>query len=359
MNNIEIPIEKSVIGFWEIPYERKLEERGLYPFSSLNFMSGGMELHEISLIAGEAGSGKTTLVSTIITNMLRDGEKIFCVYGESTKEKQAMQTYRQMTPYGDDTYTKVEYYKNNKRTNISQYFVSETAEKTIKETTKDKLYYYDTRSGMSIPKIIEAIEYSRVKYGIKYALLDNLTQIEIATDNEVREVKDGMELLRRYVIEHPIHIIVLAHYRKSADYSSLRRHLGEVMGTSAIGQKVATAMNIIRLDNVDRSNKNKSYQSLKNIIELHGWDLDRQNNKGDYEITAVIELMKTRFERLGFVCLGFNRKTQTFFEIKKHFEKDKDSKGEQPILYENKSISEKAKSYFEGEQITDNDDLPF
>lgn len=358
MNTKTIDLEKSIIDFSTIDYTRALEERGLYPFYTLNYMSGGMELHEMSLIAGEAGSGKTTLVSTIISSMLKDGEKIFCVYGESTLRKQAIQTYRQMTPYGDDTYEKVIYEKNGKKTNIAQYFVSKSAEQTIKEKTKGKLFYYDTKRGMSISKIIEAIEYARINYGIKYALLDNLTQIEIATDNEVREVKDGMESLRKYVIENPVHIMVLAHYRKASDYNTLRRVLGEVMGTSAIGQKVATAMNIIRLDNVDRSVKNKSYCSLKKIIEYNGWDLDKKNDKGDYEITAVLELMKTRFERLGFVCLGFNRKTQTFFEIKKHLNLNDEEK--EPVLYDNTSTVGVSKTnIFDCCSLSEDEDLPF
>jgi len=353
----DISLEKSIIDFSTIEYSRELEERALYPFSSLNYMTGGMELHEISLIAGEAGAGKTSLVSTIIASMLKDGEKIFCVYGESTIKKQALQTYRQLTPYGDDSYEYIEYEKNGKRTNIGQYFVSKTAEASIKEKTKEKLFYYDTRRGMSIKKILEATDYSLKKNKTHYGLLDNLTQIELATNDEVRETKDGMEDLRRYVIDNPIHEIVLAHYRKSNDYTNLRRTLGEIMGTGAIGQKVATAMNIIRLDNIDRSNKNKSYISLKNVMELNDWDLDKKNDKNEYEITAVIEVLKTRFNRLGFVAIGFNRKTQTFFEIKKHYNNTKND--DSPKLFEKTEAKKTLSSFDDILLLVEDDSLPF
>ena len=44
-----------IIDFSTIPYERKLEERALYPFGTLNFLTGGMELGEITVIGGETG----------------------------------------------------------------------------------------------------------------------------------------------------------------------------------------------------------------------------------------------------------------------------------------------------------------
>ena len=46
---------KYIIDFSTIPYERKLEERALFPFRTLNFLTGGMELGEITIIAGETG----------------------------------------------------------------------------------------------------------------------------------------------------------------------------------------------------------------------------------------------------------------------------------------------------------------
>ena len=52
---------KYILDFSTIPYERKLEERCLFPFSTLNFLTGGMELGEITILAGETGcvDGKT------------------------------------------------------------------------------------------------------------------------------------------------------------------------------------------------------------------------------------------------------------------------------------------------------------
>lgn len=295
-----------IIDFSTIPYERKLEERALYPFSTLNFLTGGMELGEISIVAGETGSGKTTLISMCVAEIIKH-DKVFCIYGESTIEKQAHAHYRQMTPYNDNDYTFVNYYKDGQKTNVGKFFVSESAEQKIKEQTHKKLFYYDPRGGMDINSILEVMRIAYEKGGIKYYIIDNLMQIEALSNDEVKEMKDSFERLRRFVIDNKIHCVVLAHYRKSNDYGVFRRRLEEIAGTSAIGNKCATALNIIRLDNVDKDSKYS--KAFAKLLETNGYDFD--------ECDALIEVLKTRHNKLGFVGLKYNRKTNTYYEAKR------------------------------------------
>ena len=296
-----------IIDFATIPYERELEERALYPFSTLNFLTGGMELGEISIIAGETGSGKTTLVSMCVAEIIKQ-DKCFCIYGESTLKKQAHAHYRQMTPYNDNDYMFVNYYKNGQKTNVGKFFVSESAEKKIKEQTAKKLFYYDPKGGMDINSIMEVMRVAYEKGGIKYYIIDNLMQVSLETNDEVKEMKDNFEQLRRFVIDNKVHCVVLAHYRKSNDYGVFRRRLEEIAGTSAIGNKCATALNIIRLDNVDKQSKYS--RSFAKLLETNGYDFE--------ECDAIIEVLKTRHNKLGFVGLKYNKKTNTYYEIKRN-----------------------------------------
>lgn len=317
-------IRDAIIDFSDIPYERRLEERALYPFGTLNYLTGGMELGEMSVIAGETGAGKTTFISQCVAKMI-ETDKVFCIYGESTLKKQAYAQYRQMTPYNDVDYTYICYEKRGKRTNIGQYFVSEAAENRVLEKTARRLYYYDTRYGMTVPQIVKALDCAHRELGIRYFLIDNVMQIETATENEVKEMKDGIEVLRRYVIDHNVHCILVAHYRKSQDYTMIRRRLEEICGTSAIGNKMATALNIMRLDNIDRSIR--GYKNLEAVCEANNYKLD--------EADSVVEVLKTRHNRLGFVCLKYNRQTNTYYECQKIDQ----TKGEpeKPVLYAKQS----------------------
>jgi len=316
-------IKDAIIQFSKMPYRRELPERALYPFSQLNYLTGGMELGEISIIAGETGSGKTTLISQIVDYMIKD-DKVFCVYGESTLEKQQQNAYKQMAGYGKEKYEYVEYLKNGRKTNIGAYFVNKEVEQKIREKTNKRLYYYDTKFGMTIDKITEVIDYCFTKGGIKYFVLDNLMQIETTTADEVKEQKDCFEKLRRYVTENGIHIVVLAHYRKSADVNTIRRRLEEIAGTSAIGNKCATAINIIRLDNVDKSGK--SYKTLRSIVRLNNYDLDQAD--------AVMEVLKTRFNKLGFVCVKYDKVSNSYYECDK-LDGEK-QEPEKSVVYESK-----------------------
>ena len=331
-----------IIDFSTIPYKRQLEERALYPFGTLNFLTGGMELGEISIIAGETGSGKTTLASMCVNEIIKH-DKCFCIFGESTLEKQAHAQYRQMTPNDDSNYSFVNYYKDGVKTNVGKFYVSESAEQRIKEQTAKKLFYYDPRGGMDIESILSVMEVAYEKGGIRYYVLDNIMQIETFTNDEVREMKDSFEKLRRFVIDNKIHCVVLAHYRKSNDYGVFRRRLEEIAGTSAIGNKCATALNIIRLDNVDKNSKYS--QSFAKLLEKNGYDFE--------DCDAIIEVLKTRHNKLGFVGLKYNRRTNTYFESRKT--NNSQEEDDKPVLF-----APKQSIYEELQPIEDFDgQLPF
>jgi KaiC/GvpD/RAD55 family RecA-like ATPase len=317
-------IKQYVLDFAELPYERRLEERALYPFSTLNFMTGGMELGEMSIIAGETGSGKTVMISNIVGQIISDGDKVLCIYGESTIEKQQNSAYRQYAPYKENGYDYVVYKKNGKATNIGQYFVDKENEQIVKEKTKGKLYYYKIKLGMTPEIILDVIDYCHRVLGIKYFVIDNVMQLDTEND-DVKEVKDAIEHFRRYVIDYMIHIAFVAHYRKGMEVGQIRRRIEEIAGTSAIGNKMATAINVIRLDNIDK--KSKQYKSLEYICNANNQNIDNAS--------AVIEVLKTRFNKLGFIALGYNKMKNSHYELHEY---NKEKQDKEPVLQEIKLI---------------------
>lgn len=313
-------VKEFILDFAAIPYKRELEERAVLPFNELNYLIGGLELGEISIIAGETGSGKTTFISQCITEIIKN-DKVMCIYGESTIEKQTAALFRQMTPYSQENYIYKQYSKNGKKTNIGQYFISEEQEQFIRKKTAKKLFLYDPNKGMKIDNIINAIKIAHEKGNINYFLIDNIMQFETVSMNEIKEIKDNVEVLRRYAIDNKIHLILVAHYRKAQDYSMIRRRIEDILGTSAIGNKCATAINIIRTDNIvktnDKGKESGGWKALKELLNNNGYSENTIDN-----CNSIIEVLKTRHNRLGFVAMSYDKITNTYSECNKEREVD-------------------------------------
>ena len=99
---------------------------------------------------------------------------------------------------------------------------------------------------------------------------------------------------------------------------------------------------VLRMDKIDH--ETKQYKMLKKLVELNNYNLD--------DADCLIKVAKTKGRKLGFVCLKFNRITNSYYECKKIDEK-KDDDGK-PILFASRlPISELA-------PIEDDDmELPF
>lgn len=347
-----IKLENAVLDFGDIPYTRELEERALFPYTYLNKLTGGITQGTITVIVADAGAGKTTMVSDCINKMIKDGDKVFAMFGEGTIKDQIDKMYRQMTPYGKDTYNYVPYKKNGRNTNIGGYFVTEECEREIKERTRGKLYIYDIRYGTTITNIIQAIDYAIKTYGVKYFILDNASQIETVSNAETKELKDAFEMLRQVAIDRQIGIIVLAHYRKQNDVTKFRRDMTEIMGTSALSQKGATVLTLYRMDYLDRSTP--YFKSFEKLMEENGWLLNEKNKHGDYKVSCIVEVLKSRNGSLGFCALAFNPLTQTYYQIERIGKED-----DKPVLHTEKPVVEQKQGFLSDLQEVKEEDLPF
>lgn len=299
-------MSSTIIEAAKIPYDRELAPRALYPFGELNYLTGGMELGEVSIIAGETGSGKTTVISQIQNKIIKDGDRVLTFFGESTIKKQFAIQIKQLTPYNKETWEYKPFYKNGIKTNIGDYYVSQDDEQKARDFLKGKLFYYDCAKGMKIEQISNAIQASKDRGNVRYVFIDNLMQVDFSGTDELREQKDATELLRRLAIEKEIHICLVAHYRKN-DERVIRRRIEDIAGTSQIGNKAACAMNIIRLDNIDKSTR--EYKKIAAVLEKNNYDIESAD--------AIIEVLKTRFNRIGFVPLKYWHTTRTYSEIHK------------------------------------------
>jgi hypothetical protein len=84
------------------------------------------------------------------------------------------------------------------------------------------------------------------------------------------------------------------------------------------------------MDKVDK--ESKEYKALKRTVELNNYNLD--------EADSLLYVAKTKGRKLGFVCLKYNRKTNTYYECKKIDESREESDRAEVIVRQKPKIDD-------------------
>ncbi len=262
----------------------------------------------------------TTLCSDIIRSIIEQGYKVCAFFGEDTPRESRDRIYRQATEYTPENIIYKPYVRDGKQTNCGEYFLSEEAYKKAEEKFKDKLFLYNTNANASVDEILEGFKEAKEKHDCKVFVIDNVEQFEFSSDNENKAIKDIVIKIRDYAINNKVHIFLVAHLRKT-ERDVVLPDLNDVKGTSAMVNIAKNVLIVLRMDKINHDTK--QYKELKKLVELNNYDLDNAD--------CLIKVAKTKGRKLGFVCLKFNRITNTYYECKKI--DDKKEEEEKPVLF--------------------------
>lgn len=295
-----------------IPYFAELSERFLFPFSQVNYLTNGAILDRLTLITSSTDNGKTTLASQIISEAIKQGFKVAAYFGEDRGREACDRLYKQYTPYDKMNYVSQTYELNGKKTNVTEYFLTETKWNEAREFFSGKLFLYNTHCDHNIDNIIKGFN-EAYESGCRVFVMDNMENVEYEGDNENKRFKDIAIALRDYAIKKSVHIIVVAHIRKM-EREIIVPTIDDVKGSSAVSNTAKNIFTIIRTDKLDH--EGKPYRQLQRLCKLNNYDLDKAD--------AVLFVLKTKGRKLGLVCLGYNSITNTYYEISKIDEKKKE-----------------------------------
>lgn len=312
-------VKRRIYDIGEVPYVAELAERFLFPFAQLNYLTNGGILDRLTLITSSTDNGKTTLASQIICECIKQGYKVAAYFGEDRGSEATARIYKQFVPYAKENYVAMNYERNGKRTNITEYFLTQPKWQEAHEFFKENLYLYNTLCSHDIDSIILGFD-EAYKNGCKVFLLDNMENVEYEGENENKRFKDIAIALRDYAINHKVHIIDVAHIRKM-ERDVIIPTLDDVKGSSAVANTAKNVLSIIRTDKLDHDGA--PYRQLKKLCTMNNYDVDKAD--------AVLFVLKTKGRKLGLVCLKFNAITNTYYEIGKIDEKKEESA--KPILY--------------------------
>lgn len=283
--------------FKEVQVSDKPKTKILSGFPSLDRLTKGFELGCVTIWTGITNSGKTTLLTQIISNTIKQGEKVLCFNGEQTPERFKSTIYLQCAE-PKDTYEL--YYKD---TPIKDTFVKEEKRKELDKLFGGMMFIYNNEAPRDISSLLVAMEDAYKRYGVRVFFVDNFMQIDMQSSDIFQEQSNVMEKLREFSVSKNVHIHLVAHPRKLMDFQA-RLSLYDISGSMNLANKAYNVISIIRADMLDENGR--EYQNLKERLFKDHYDID--------ETSAIVEVLKTKGSACGLVPLVFDRKTKSYKE---------------------------------------------
>lgn len=296
----------KVFDIGDVPKRTELAERFLFPFSQVNYLLNGGEFDRVTLITSSTNNGKTTIASQILCDVIRQGYKACAFFGEDTAYESQDRIFKQSLYGNADAMEYRPYFSNGEKTNCGEWVLTSEAWDMARAKFEGKLFLYNTKASAKVDDILDGFEEARTKYGCRVFLLDNCDQFDFTSDNENKAYRDIVIKIRDYAINKKVHIFLISHLRK-IERDVLLPELSDVKGTSSLVNIAKNVIIIIRMDIVDHSTK--QYKALKALLEQNNYNLD--------EADSLVYVAKTKGRKVGFACLKYNKRTNTYYDCRK------------------------------------------
>lgn len=195
-------------------------------FEELDYsLGGGLFMGETSILSGINGSGKSSLLNTIILNAVDSGSKVALWTGEL----RAPRFKRWITQVAAGDYNKESLRSPGK------YYVPQPILAHIIAWIGDKFFLYNNDYSANQAQIFTDME-EPVKSGCELIILDNLFAMDLdgLTGDENAKQKQLILKLADFAKTKNIHIILVAHPRKVVTF--LRKE--DILGSSALQNAV-------------------------------------------------------------------------------------------------------------------------
>lgn len=309
MSEIEkVPIEKMVVHFGDIPYERKSIERVLTGFNDLDYFIKGIEVG-ITEILGETNVGKSIFTSMLIDQAIEQSYKVGVFAGEHSLRQYKMLLMQQKAVKGE--FDIVPFIDNRGReTNIADYYVNERKEKELAKKYDNSIYLYDVRrDDRSADTICEWLKYCYNQNGVRFFVLDNLMEIDNNSQNQYQEQAHILSRIRNIALKLGLFIILVMHTNKG-NADSFRMTIKNAYGSSFVTNKGYNVIGIYRKDCIYVSKgQEKVLDRFKEDLAKNGFDYDN--------CSSFIDVMKTKGNCNGLIGLLFNAENKTYTQAPK------------------------------------------
>jgi replicative DNA helicase len=300
-NSLEFEIE----GLQDITKERMDNgniETISFGMEALDRQFGGCRFGELTIVSGQPGAGKSTILNQIICDFAEQDKKVFYYSGEFPKAKAKRWLYTVFA--GAESLTEdIDKHKRRKK-----YILKPGIEERIDEWAENKIFIYDKGTEAKQNELFTIMKYGFRKHGIRLFFLDNLMTIGLdeVNDDKYENQKNFLTELHDFAIEYNVHVFLVAHPRKTENKKISELSFYDIAGSSNIPN---LADNILFMKRLNDKEKNDIYE-----------------RKGHNYSTVAIMLKDREYGEMGTTSfLSFQYTTRRFYdpetlkEIKKKY----------------------------------------
>jgi len=238
------------------------------PFRKLDYLLKGLRPQELTVLSGNSGSGKSTIINQFILQLARRGHKSCIASLEMPPEAYLEWVVQQESFNG----------------NIEDSDIEE-----VLTRLKDYFKIVDVDAELTPSALFDYWKFAAKKYGVKYFFLDSLMRINLEGRNEYAEQKKFVSDLTTFSKKHKCHIFLVAHPRKgetdqktpgkvdiagTANITNLAHNVLMLWRTSPEAREKAEKENKTLSDAVLYLKKNRTY-GLEGIIPIN-FDYNRK-----------------------------------------------------------------------------------
>lgn len=186
-------------------------------FSAMDRVFSGSFENSLTILTGKSGNGKSSILNTMfVAAPLEAREKVFIYSGEIPS---GILLGNVIKPLASSRH--IVEFDNSKEGRPNGYAVSKQAAKAIKEFYRDSVYVYNDNNEFDTnsKSILQAMEYSYKRYGVKNFIVDSLLTVDCSQeygDDKYEKQKNFVINLKTFTNNFPVRVALVAHSRKLA-----------------------------------------------------------------------------------------------------------------------------------------------
>lgn len=231
----------------------------------------GLNKKEVTVISGNNGSAKSTIIGQWILNNIQNGFRCTLFSGELNSSR--VKNWLHLQAAGRQFNKKSQYGE-------SVYYTPKHIGDQIDEWAKDKFYLHNNLSGTKFSDVLNTIEETIKEQKTDIIYIDNLMSIDLSEVLGDKYERQTSVILRLTALAktHDVHIVFICHPRKPIGF--LRKE--DISGTADLTNAVDNVIMCHRVNNDFKKNANAFFDKalITNFI--------------DFGYTNCIEVMKNR-----------------------------------------------------------------